>query len=76
MSRHLKNIKTKKNTRLFRKYHLKNKKYTKYNKNQKGGEVVTLDNFDYDKLRMYNKMDVDWKGFPGGPPDIKDCIIL
>lgn len=76
MSRHLKKLKTKKNVKISRKFHLKNKKFTKYNKIQKGGEVVTLDNFDYDRLRLYNKMDVDWKGFPGSPPDPKDCTIL
>lgn len=73
MSRHLKTFKTKKNNKMNKKFHIKNKKNTKYNK-QVGGEVMTLNNVDFSKFMISKKVDVDWKGFPGAPPS--DCIIL
>jgi len=73
MFRHLKIFKSKKNGKLLKKFHKKNKKITKYNK-QVGGEVMTLDNVDFSKFMLSKRVDIDWKGFPGEPPS--DCTIL
>lgn len=37
-------------------------------------EVVSLDNFDFNKVTISNKVNVDWGNMPS-PPDL-DCTIL
>jgi hypothetical protein len=46
-------------------------------KSQKGGEVKSLTDFDYDQLSIskYINKDVDWKSCPGQPPK-PSCEIL
>lgn len=47
----------------------------KKTKKQIGGyKVYTLDNIDYDSLKISERVKIDWKGCPEGPPT--DCVIL